>query len=181
MDLQNERYPMTCADSTGTGLGDDEPDPSIAVAALTNACVLITGRPDTARDVAYSIHSLSGWRHGPFVTLDGNSSAEIIEAELFKSESVHHADATSSPRLRPSQNGTLFIREIGEMNPDAQLRLAERLAALALEGPASRLRRRLIASSAGPLLDRVKAGEFDERLYQRLSTINIVVPRRPGL
>src|SRR5688572_17902748 len=51
-------------------------------AVRTDACVLLTGREDVARTLAYKIHTLSGWRHGPFTIVDCASPGDTVEREL---------------------------------------------------------------------------------------------------
>src|SRR6266508_4587537 len=122
-------------------------DLDLSHAVRSDACVLFTGDHETAEALARRLHALSGWRHGPFVTVDcASSDAEPRLLRLLEVEKPEALNGTSWPTL--AQSGTVFLREVGELDPSEQIRLSERLAALRTrKGIQRSIRRRVISSS----------------------------------
>lgn len=165
----------------GHGFRPDEAVPLIderelASAAGNAACVLFTG-PLHARTLALRIHSLSGWRWGPFLCVDCGAPASVLERDLF---SVLTADlvAASASSARVLQGGTLFLEEVGKLRADAQARLRELLAQRGELGRRPQLR--IMASTSEPLLPRIKAATFDAHLFYRLNVLHFVLPGEGG-
>jgi two-component system nitrogen regulation response regulator NtrX len=151
-------------------------DPDVALAARTDACILLTGLPDAARELAYRFHLSSGWRHGPFTVIDCRESDPGLEARVFDALFPSDSPAqTGALQLRLVQAGTVLLQEISFLPLVTQRRLARRLSEL-LPGP-QRSRRRLIASSSEPLFDRVMNGTFDDNLFYRLNVMQFTAKR----
>lgn len=143
-----------------------------ALAARCDACVLLTGAADPAREFAYRLHLASGWRHGPFTVVDCRSSGRDFEARLF--EALFDPPATPGVlQIRLAQAGTVLLQEIHRLPLPVQRTLAGRLMERLRPG---RSRRRIIASTSEPLFERVCDGTFDDALFYRLNTIQFVVP-----
>jgi DNA-binding NtrC family response regulator len=168
-------YVSAMEDPMNASLGDTEvtsleDDFEILTAAQTDACVLFTGKVDAA-NLAQRIHSLSGWRFGRFKAVDCGWPEPELERQLFD---VLHAEAIAAPDREPlprlQQAGTIFLHEVGKLSPRLQARLSE-----ALAGPSTgrSLRVRVMASSSEPLLQRVAAGTFNDRLFYRLNVIHL--------
>ena len=143
----------------------------VAQAARTSACVLFTGRPD-AKEIALQIHSLSGWRWGPFIAVDCGSSEAVVERRLFELLSSQEPAPGSELTLRLTQDGTVFLYEIGDLSFRLQAWLAQALVGGTPANPERRPRKRVMASSSVSLFDRVEAGTFDDRLFYRLNAIH---------
>ena len=124
---------------------------TLLAACQTNVPVLLTGAADAAESVARAIHESSGWRNGPFVVID--CSIDERELEVLLSRWLLRdltADELDGPTVRRSQDGIVFFREIGQLSPSARAKVAQWLAQVRpCGGPGPR--RRVIASSAGPL------------------------------
>jgi DNA-binding NtrC family response regulator len=165
----------------GATVGSKLDDRELLGAAQTDACVLFTGKEDAVEALAQRIHSLSGWRHGPFLSVDCAWSEATLESRLFGS--LLNDDLmpeTPQPQARLSQEGTLFLQEVGRLSPASQARLADHLAELRTQGGARRVRRRVMASSSETLVDRVNAGTFDAQLFYRLNVIHLILPADQG-
>ena len=154
----------------------------IHLAVRSAAPVLLTGSAPATQALAYRIHSSSGWRHGPFLTINCGSSDPGLEESLF--EALFPADIRLSqtrPILRLSQPGSVLLREVGHLSRPLQLRLAECLGEMAggtrFRG---RVARRVIASTTEPLLPHVEGGSFDDSLYYRLNVIHLMAVIQPG-
>lgn len=153
-------------------------------AAQSNAPVLITGETGTGKELAaQALHALSPRAGGPFVAL--NCAAiprELIESELFG----HIRGAfTGAIADRPgaageAQGGSLFLDEIGELDPAVQAKLLRflqsgsyrRLGALA----ETRADVRFVCATHRDLRAEVAAGRFREDLYFRLNVIPLSLP-----
>ena len=151
----------------------------VIAAARTAGCVLFTG-PANAKAMALRIHSLSGWRWGSFVSVDCGASESVLERQLFDVLRARpEPDLEGEPRPELLQDGTMFLYEVGKLSLTLQARLADTLADVPRD-PQRRSRKRIMASSSVPLLDRVMAGTFDEQLFYRLNAIHFMVPGRSG-
>lgn len=154
-------------------------DREIALAARTDACILLSGPPEAAREVAHYLHLSSGWRFGPFTVVDCASRDPALEVRLL--DAVFPGAAAprpGAPHARLMQAGTVLLQEINRLPLHAQGRLAARL--LEVHPKADRLRRRLIASSSEPLFERVLNGTFDDSLYYRLNVMQFAAARPEG-
>src|SRR5512134_176066 len=79
-------------------------------AVRTDACVLLTGRDDAVRALAYRIHRLSAWREGPFTIVDCGAPVELVERTL--------SEAFGERALPVSQNrrgGTLLLHDVAQL------------------------------------------------------------------
>jgi DNA-binding NtrC family response regulator len=80
------------------------------------------------------------------------------------------------PQATLIQAGTLLLRDVGRLSLTFQVRLADALGELRAHSTHRRVRRRVMASTSGSLLDRVNDGTFDARLFYRLNVIHLVLP-----
>jgi len=149
-------------------------DLEIFGAAQTNASILFTGGAH-ARSQAHRIHSLSGWRWGPFLTVDCGAPQPMLEQQLFDVLCRDNPRPDVEPGARLLQAGTIFLQDVGNLSPAMQVRLADALSHAATNRGASGSRWRVMASTQEPLLPRVLDGTFDDRLHYRLNAIHFVL------
>jgi DNA-binding NtrC family response regulator len=155
-------------------------DDDIHLAVRSAAPVLLTGSAPATQALAYRIHSSSGWRYGPFLTIDCASSDPGLEQSLF--DALLPTDLRSMqtrPILRLAQPGSVLLREVGYLSRHIQLRLAESLGEIAGMRTPGKAARRVIASTSELLLPRVDGGLFDDRLYYRLNVIHLMAVLQP--
>ncbi|MFI5184553.1 MAG: sigma-54-dependent transcriptional regulator [Vicinamibacteria bacterium] len=149
-----------------------------------DAPVLIHGETGSGKGVlARWIHEQSPRAADPLVDLNCAAlSRELLDSELFGHEKGAFTGATSSKMglLEVAHGGTVFLDEIGDMDPAVQPKLLK-----ALED--KRIRRlgevrdrhvdlRLIAATHQDLERLVREGKFRSDLYYRINTIVLVVP-----
>ena len=147
-------------------------DPDLVLAARTDAAVLLSGDAEACAALAYRLHLASGWRHGPFTVVDC-ASPETTETLVLDALFPPVVRTPGVLQLRLVQAGTVLLREVHALPLLVQTRIANRLESVT---PAiGRSRRRLMASSSQALIDLVRAGAFDDRLYYRLNTLHIAV------
>ncbi|HZI89544.1 MAG TPA: sigma-54 dependent transcriptional regulator [Candidatus Polarisedimenticolia bacterium] len=152
--------------------------------APTRATVLIQGETGTGKElIAQAIHQLSPRRNERFVKLHcAELSANIIESELFGHEkgSFTGADAQRKGRFELADQGTLFIDEISEIEPNVQTKLLRVLQDRQFErvggNETVKVDVRVVAATNRPLEVLTARGEFREDLYHRLRVILLDVP-----
>lgn len=156
----------------------------IELLAQSDTTVLLLGETGTGKGwVAHLIHSLSKRAGAPMVEINcAGLSATFLDSELFGHEKGAFTDAKEQKRglFEMAHMGTVFLDEIGDLAPELQPKLLK-----ALES--RRFRRlggtreidvnvRLIAATNHDLAAQVKAGEFREDLYYRLSVLPLPLP-----
>ena len=152
------------------------PEIDLSHAVRSDACVLFTGDHEVAELLARRLHRLSGWRQGPFISVDCALPETLLESCLFDVLEVEKPGADDGPWATPAQSGTVFLRDIGRLPRSVQGRLSERLAILRTKpGEPKRTRRRVISWSPTPLAERIEDGSFDANLYYRLNVIHLVI------
>ncbi|MBW1769566.1 MAG: sigma-54-dependent Fis family transcriptional regulator, partial [Deltaproteobacteria bacterium] len=156
----------------------------IAVAAPTNAWILITGENGTGKElVARTVHQMSHRADKPLI--DVNCAAipeELIESELFGHEKGAFTGATTKKRgkFEIANGGTIFLDEIGDMSLKTQAKILRILQEQKFErvGGTRTLTVdvRVIAASNKDLEEEIEKGTFRDDLYYRLNVIPIEVP-----
>jgi len=149
-----------------------------------NAAVLIIGETGTGKELiarALHFHSLRGDQ--PWVDVNCGALPEhLVESELFGYEKGAFSGAEGSKPgfFELASKGTLFLDEVGELEPKLQVKLLR-----VLDGvPYYRLGGikkvvvdvRLIAATNQELDKSVKEGRFRGDLYHRLSQFQLRVP-----
>ncbi len=153
----------------------------IAIAAPTDASVLITGENGTGKElVAHSIHLLSSRCDKPIIDVNCAAlSSDYADIELFGSESKSPFGKRIG-KFELANESAIFFDEIGDMNFEAQgkiLRVLEkRQFSRAGGGRMINIDVRVIASTNKDLLQEIKDGGFREDLYYRLNVMPVNVP-----
>jgi transcriptional regulator with GAF, ATPase, and Fis domain len=95
--------------------------------APQNSPVLLLGETGTGKEViANAIHQTSPRRDGPIVRVQcGAVPDTLLDAELFGHEEGAFTGAVRAKRGRfeRADGGTIFLDEIAELSPDAQVKL----------------------------------------------------------
>ena len=152
--------------------------------ADADSTILITGESGTGKElIARAIHKTGKRKDGPFIPVNCAAiPAELLESELFGHEkgAFTHAIRTRIGRFELADKGTIFLDEIGEMNPSLQVKLLRALQERRFERVGGvktiGVDIRVIAATNINLEDAVKESKFREDLYYRLNVIPIHVP-----
>ncbi len=147
--------------------------------AATDASVLITGESGTGKElVAEALHRNSRRRDGPFVKVNlGGVAASLFESEMFGHVKGAFTDARQDRkgRFEIAQGGTIFLDEVGELDPASQVKLLRVLQDRTYEVLGSSVTRtvdvRVISATNRSLPDMVDNGSFREDLLYRLNLI----------
>lgn len=146
-----------------------------------DSSVLITGPSGTGKElVARAICTHSHRREAPFVPVD----CAALPSDLFVSQMFGHlkgaftgAHCSTLGAFRAADSGTIFLDEIGELEPLVQaklLRVIQERTVVPLgshQGEAVDVR--IIAATNRNLEDEVRAGRFREDLFYRLNVISL--------
>jgi len=124
--------------------------------AGTDAAVLITGEPGTGKELlARAIHGASGRREGSFASIDCSGlNAASGESDL-------------NVALNEAAGGTLFLRNVDDLAPPLQTRLARQLASVDV---------RVVATAGRPPDELAADDRFSGDLLDRLSAVHIELP-----
>jgi two-component system, NtrC family, response regulator AtoC len=154
------------------------------VAVSPASTVLLMGESGTGKDLAAKvIHYSSDRASKPFMNITCSALPEtLLESELFGHErgAFTGADRQKRGLLESADGGTIFLDEIGEMQPTLQaklLRFLEERAFKRVGGAADiSVQVRVIAATNRNLEDEVTRGRFREDLFYRLNVMPIVMP-----
>jgi two-component system response regulator HydG len=152
--------------------------------APTSSTVLILGESGTGKELtARAIHQHSPRADAPFVAVNCSAiPVDLVESELFGHVrgAFTGATATRAGLFETAHRGTIFLDEVGDLPPLAQVKLLRALQ----EGEIKRVGSndtqtvdvRVIAATNVDLKGRIADGKFREDLYYRLNVIAILLP-----
>jgi len=152
--------------------------------ARSQATVLITGESGSGKElIARAVHHYSLRSHKPWVDLSCAALPEhLIESELFGFEKGAFSGAdTAKPGLfEMASGGTIFLDEIGDLEPRMQVKLLRVLDSVAYYrlGGVKKVAVdvRVVAATNQDLEEAVNQGRFRGDLYHRLAQFTLRVP-----
>jgi two-component system response regulator AtoC len=157
---------------------------SVSRAAAVDTTVLLTGETGTGKGlVARLLHVASPRAAEPWVHVDCAALAPtVIESELFGHErgAFTGAAGARTGRLESAGRGTLFLDEVGELEPRLQAKLLRALQDRTFErvGGSRTLpvTARVVAATNRDLRRAVADGSFRADLYYRLQVLELRLP-----
>jgi DNA-binding NtrC family response regulator len=152
--------------------------------APTDATVLILGESGTGKDLlAQEIHARSPRASKPFVAVNCAALPEnLIESELFGYEKGAFTGAAQQRKgkFEMASGGTIFLDEIGDMNPVTQAKVLRALENRTIERLGGsrpiEVDVRVISATHRDLPAEISTGRFREDLYYRLRVVTLEVP-----
>ncbi len=152
--------------------------------AQSNAAVLITGESGSGKElIARAVHHYSLRCAKPWVDVSCAALPEhLVESELFGYEkgAFSGADSPKPGLFELAHHGTLFLDEVGELEPRMQVKLLRVLDGVAyyrLGGTRKvTVDVRIVAATNQDLEHMVETGSFRGDLYHRLGQICLRVP-----
>lgn len=150
----------------------------------TDAPVLIIGESGTGKElIAEAIHVNSPRRNGAFVRVNvGGIPAGLFESEMFGHRKGAFTDAVRDRigRFALAEGGTIFLDEIGELDPNSQVKLLRVLQDRSFEvlGTSNSMTVdfRLVCATNRDLRTLVGERRFREDLYYRINLITLTLP-----
>ncbi|MDA8235210.1 MAG: sigma-54-dependent Fis family transcriptional regulator [Clostridia bacterium] len=153
--------------------------------AAISATVLLRGESGTGKELfAHAIHNASQRYRGKFIRVNCAALSEsLLESELFGYEQGAFSGASKGGKVglfEEANGGTIFLDEIGEVNPSIQaklLRVIQEKEIIRVGGTkALPVDVRVIAATNANLEQKIKEGTFREDLYYRLNVVPIFIP-----
>lgn len=152
--------------------------------APTDAPVLILGENGTGKEmIANAIHANSLRRQKPFVMVNlGGISRSLFESEMFGHTKGAFTGAVNDRkgRFELADKGTIFLDEIGDLDPGSQVKLLRVLQQHTFE-PLGESRPhkvdiRVICATNADLASMVRERSFREDLFYRINLITLSLP-----
>jgi DNA-binding NtrC family response regulator len=152
--------------------------------APTDATVLLEGETGTGKElIARMIHRNSPRAGHPFIPVDCASiPASLLESELFGALKGAYtgADRDRMGLLEAAHLGSVFLDEIGDLDPGFQLKLLRFLQEKEIRPVGSSRPKpvdvRVIAATNRPLQTLVETEKFRDDLWFRINVVRILVP-----
>ena len=182
--LHGELHRLSGDAVVGANFGLKDVMNKVRQVASMNSPVLLLGETGVGKDVvAQTIHYSSSRSKGPFVSVNcGAIPDSLIDSELFGHEKGAFTGALSQKRGRfeRADKGTIFLDEIGELPPQAQVRLLRVLQSKEIERVGGvktvPLDIRIIAATNRNLEEMVGLREFREDLWFRINVFPLWIP-----
>jgi len=157
---------------------------TVGQVANSRATVLLLGETGTGKEmIAKAIHYNSPRRDRPFVRVNcGALSDTLLESELFGHVKGSFTGAIRDKvgRFEAADGGTIFLDEIGTLNPQLQVKLLRVLQEREFERVGDtqtvKVDVRVIAATNVDLQEEVARGRFREDLFYRLNVVTIYLP-----
>lgn len=147
--------------------------------------ILIQGESGTGKEeFARAIHYASDRRKGPLVTINCGAIPEhLLESELFGYEPGSFTGAVKGGKkgkFELANTGTIFMDEIGEMQPSLQVKLLRAIQQREIERLGGirpiPIDVRIVAATNKDIKRMVETGKFREDLFYRLNVIPVMLP-----
>lgn len=182
--LHNELRRLSGDEIIGANFGLKEVMHKVQQVAALDSPVLLLGETGVGKDIiASTVHYSSLRSDNPFVSVNcGAIPDTLIDSELFGHEKGAFTGALAQKRGRfeRANKGTIFLDEIGELPPQAQVRLLRVLQTKEIERVGGvktiPLDIRIIAATNRDLEGMVNSNEFREDLWFRLNVFPIQIP-----
>jgi transcriptional regulator with GAF, ATPase, and Fis domain len=182
--LHDQLREISGSNIIGADFGLREVMEKVRRVAPMDSPVLLLGETGVGKEViAHAIHAASPRMDGPFIKVNCGAIPEhLIDSELFGHERGAFTGAVAQKRGRfeRAHGGTIFLDEIGELPPQAQVRLLHVLQNKLIErvGGTTSLEVdiRVISATHRHLREMVTTGQFREDLWFRLNVFPLQIP-----
>src|SRR3954469_24558090 len=157
---------------------------TVGQVANSRATVLLLGETGTGKEmIAKAIHYNTPRKHKPCVRVNcGAMSTTLLESELCDHVKVSFTGAIKDKigRFEAADGGTIFLDEIGTLEPQLQVKLLRVLQEREFErvGETNTVKVdvRVIAATNVDLQEEVAKSNFREDLFYRLNVVNVYLP-----
>lgn len=182
--LNEELNRLSSRKVIGENLGLAEIMQRVEQVAITDAPVLLLGETGVGKDIiAQTIYDRSRRKDQPFVRVNCGAIPEsLLNSELFGHEKGAFTDAQKRHEgyFERANGGTIFLDEIGELSPAAQIMLLRVVQNKEFERVGGKevihADVRIITATNRDLNQRITDGIFRSDLYYRLNVFPIMIP-----
>ncbi len=183
-DEEVEAEELPESEMIGSSPGMVEIYKTVSRVAPTDATVVIEGETGTGKElIARMIHRFSNRAAHPFVPVDCSAiPAALLESELFGAVKGAYtgADRDRVGVFEAANRGTVFLDEIGDIDPAFQVKLLRFLQEREIRPVgASREKKvdvRVVAATNRDLQKMVDEGKFRQDLWFRLNVVRVRLP-----
>jgi DNA-binding NtrC family response regulator len=181
-DLEPEELPET--EMIGSSPAMIEIYKTVSRVAPTEATVIVEGETGTGKElIAHMIHRFSSRAQHPFVPVDCSAiPPALLESELFGAikGAFTGADRDRTGVFEAANKGTVFLDEIGDIDPAFQVKLLRFLQEREIRPVGSSREKkvdvRVVAATNRDLQKMVEEGRFREDLWFRLNVVRLTLP-----
>ena len=168
----------------GTSAAMMEVFATIGIVASSRATCLLLGETGTGKElIAKAIHYNSPRREAPFIRVNcGALTENLLESELFGHVKGSFTGALRDKvgRFEAADGGSIFLDEIGTLDPQLQVKLLRVLQEREFERVGDhrtiKVDVRVIAATNLDLEQEVRRNRFREDLYYRLNVVTVHLP-----
>jgi transcriptional regulator with GAF, ATPase, and Fis domain len=183
-ELLNELRHISVDEIVGADFGLKRIMEMVRQVAPIDTPVMLLGESGVGKEViANAIHYLSRRRNAPLVRVNcGAIPGSLLDSELFGHEKGAFTGAIESRkgRFERADKGSIFLDEIGDLSPQAQVRLLRVIQNNEIERVGGKstiaINVRIIAATHRNLEEMIASGRFREDLWYRLNTFPIMIP-----
>src|SRR5688500_1529466 len=157
---------------------------TVGQVANSRATVLLLGETGTGKEmIAKAIHYNSPRKEKPFIRVNcGALTGTLLESEIFGHVKGSFTGAIRDKvgRFEAADGGTIFLDEIGTLEPQLQVKLLRVLQEREFERVGDtqtvKVDVRVIAATNVDLQEMVAKGSFREDLFYRLNVVSVYLP-----
>src|SRR3954454_14783914 len=157
---------------------------TVGQVANSRATVLLLGETGTGKEmIAKAIHYNSPRKERPFIRVNcGALTGTLLESELFGHVKGSFTGAIRDMigRFEAADGGTIFLDEIGTLEPQLQVKLLRVLQEREFERVGDtqtvKVDVRVIAATNVDLQEQVAKAQFREDLFYRLNVVSVYLP-----
>ena len=183
-DQEAEPEDLPETEMIGSSPGMVEVYKTVSKVAPTDATVVIEGETGTGKElVARMVHRFSNRAAHPFVPVDCAAiPAALLESELFGAMkgAFTGADRDRVGVIEAANRGTVFLDEIGDIDPGFQVKLLRFLQEREIRPVGSAREKkvdvRVVVATNRDLQKMVEEGKFREDLWFRLNVVRLTLP-----
>jgi transcriptional regulator with GAF, ATPase, and Fis domain len=182
--LHRQILELSGAEIIGADFGLSEVMKMVRQVAPLESPVILLGETGAGKELlANAIHYSSPRKDGPFIKVNCGAIPEsLLDSELFGHEKGAFTGAIAQKRGRfeRANEGTIFLDEIGELLPRAQVRLLHVLQNKEIERVGGTksipVNVRIVSATNRNLDEMIKSRQFREDLWFRLNVFPIMIP-----
>jgi transcriptional regulator with GAF, ATPase, and Fis domain len=182
--LRRETNRISVDEIVGANFGLKSIMEMVRQVAPVDTPVLLLGESGVGKEViANTIHEMSPRRNFAFIKVNcGAIPGDLLDSELFGHEKGAFTGAIESKRgfFERADKGSIFLDEIGELSPQAQVRLLRAIQNGEIRRVGGKntipVDVRVMSATHRNLEEMIVSGHFREDLWYRINTFPIMIP-----